>query len=269
LNIQYQNTLTTSLHRSLRLKTSIQHYKPLKMAGRPSPTKTWHNSPYPSIDLTRPELSLAGKSIVITGGGTGIGLAISKALAIAQASRLAIIGRRSEVLSKAAAEIKDLVGDKTQVLTVSADIGNKEQVDRAFEKISTEFGEKLDVLVNNAAYFTGIRPFGTETVEEWTKAVDINIKGVYFVATAFIAKAKADATIINITSARAHLPASEAAGISSYSSSKLAGSKIMDFVQAENPSLHVVDIHPGQVRETEMAAKVKGLTHVDDGMCSF
>lgn len=39
----------------------------------------------------------------------------------------------------------------------------------------------------------------------------------------------------------------------------------MDFIQAENPSLHVVEIHPGQVTETDMAAKVEGLPHIDDG----
>lgn len=183
------------------------------MAGFSSPTKTWHSSPYPSIDPNRPELSLAEKSIVITGGGSGIGLAISKALALARVSRLAIIGRRPEVLSIAAAEIRDLVGEKNQVFTISAGVGGEDQIDHAFDEISTEFGgRELGVLVNNAGYFIGVRPFGTETVEEWTKAIDINIKGVYFVATAFIAKAKADATIINISTAMVHLPASFAPG---------------------------------------------------------
>ena len=237
------------------------------MEGFLSPTNTWHDSPYPSIDPTRPELSLAGKSVVITGGGSGIGLAISKALALAGASRLAIIGRRTEVLAKAEAIIKDLVGDKTEVFTVSADVGNKEQVDRAFTEISSAFGKRaLDVLINNAGYFAGVRPFGTETVDEWNTAFNINIKGVYFVATAFIAKAKRDATIVHISTALVHLPASLRTGFTSYCATKLAGDKIMEFVQAENPSLHVVEIHPGQVAETEIARKVEGLPHIDDGM---
>ena len=106
---------------------------------------------------------------------------------------------------------------------------------------------------------------GTETVEEWTTTFDINIKGVYLVVTAFVAKARKDATIINISSGMVHLPASFRTRFS-YSSTKLAGSKIMDFVQAENPSLHVVEIHPGQVTETEMAEKLGKLSHIDDGM---
>lgn len=240
------------------------------MSGFPSPTRLWHSSTYPSIDPTRPELSLAGKSVVITGGGSGIGLAISKALARAGVSQLAIIGRRTAVLAKAEAEIKDLVGNKTKVFTFPADVGSKEQVDSSFSQISSAFGGKpLDILVNNAGYFTGVRPFGTETIDEWTTVFNINIIGVYLVANAFIGKAKKDATIVNITSGIVHLPASFRTGFSSYSSTKLAGSKIMDFIQAENPSLHVVEVHPGRVTETEMAGKVSGLPHIDDGMSAF
>lgn len=226
-----------------------------------------HNSVYPSIDPTLPSLSLAGKSVTITGGGSGIGLAISKALALALAgaSRIAIIGRRTEVLAKAEATIKDLVGDKTKVLTFSADVGNKEQLDRAFEEVWEAFGRRsFDVLVNNADYWTGVRPFGTETVDEWNQAVNVNIMGVYLVASAFIAKAKKDATIINVSNGLVHLPASFRPGFASYCSTKLAGDKIMEFVQAENPDLHVVGIHPGQVTETEMARRF-GLPHIDDG----
>ena len=120
----------------------------LTMAGFPSPTKTWY-------------ISLAGKFVIITGGGSGIGLAISKALALAGASRLAISGRRTEVLAKAEAEIKDLVGEKTKVFTFSADVGNKEQIDKAIAQIWLEFGGRVfDILVNNAGYYTGLRPIG-------------------------------------------------------------------------------------------------------------
>ena len=238
------------------------------MAGFPSPTKAWHNSSYPSIDPTLPSLSLAGKSAVITGGGSGIGLAISKAFALAGVSQLAILGRRADVLTKAASEVEKLVGGKTKVFGFSTDVGNQDQVEEAFSRIAVAFGGKLDVLVNNAGWFAGKRPFGTETVDEWTTAFNINIKGLYLVASNFIANAKADATIINISSALVQLPAIFRTEFASYSATKLAGSKIMDFIQAENPSLHVVELHPGQVTETEMASRAGGLSpHIDDGMC--
>jgi NAD(P)-dependent dehydrogenase (short-subunit alcohol dehydrogenase family) len=241
------------------------------MSQFPSPASKFHSSTYPSIDPTRPELSLAGKSVIITGGGAGIGLAISKSLALAGTSKLAIIGRRTEVLEKAKATIHELVGNKTQVFTVSADVADKSQVEKAFSQIKSEFGQPLDILVNNAGYFTGVRPLGEETVDEWTTAFNINIKGLYVVATTFIKHAKTDATLINISTGLAHLPASFRTGFSSYSSTKLAGSKIMEFIQAEYPSLHVVDLHPGQVTETEMAGKAggAGMGHIDDGMLGF
>jgi NAD(P)-dependent dehydrogenase (short-subunit alcohol dehydrogenase family) len=234
------------------------------MAPWPSPTKKWHSSSYPSIDPTLPELSLAGKCVVVTGGGSGIGLAISKALALAGASKIAIIGRRIEVLKKAAAIVKHLVGNTTQVFSVSADVGNKMQVDDAFDRIREEFGQPLDILVNNAGYYTGQRPFGTETVDEWTTAFNINIKGLYLVATAFISNAVTEAKIINISTVVAYLDAKYFPGFSSYASTKAAGTKIMEYIQAENPLLHVVDVHPGQIAETDMAGKIGIQKHVDD-----
>jgi NAD(P)-dependent dehydrogenase (short-subunit alcohol dehydrogenase family) len=241
------------------------------MAPFPSYTKEWHSTPYAAISPTRPELSLAGKSAVITGGATGIGLAISIALAEAGISKLAIIGRRSEVLSAGKTKIYSIVGNKTEVFTVSADISNQAEVDSAFSRIGAQFGQPLDLLVSNAGYFTGAKRLGTETEDEWTRAVNINIKGVYFTATAFITKAAPDATIINVSSAVAHLGV-VFPGFSSYAATKMAGSKIMQYVQQENPGMHVVDMHPGQVRETEMAQKVNsrvqgaaGRDHIDDG----
>jgi len=235
------------------------------MAPFPSATKLWHSSSYSPISPSRSELSQSGKTVVITGGGSGIGLSISQSFALAGASKIAIIGRRRGVLEKAAASIREIVGEKTKVFIVSADIGNKEQVGESFSKIRTEFGGKpLDVLVSNAGYYSGLRPFGTETVDEWQSAFDINVKGVYNVVTAFLANAVPNAALINITSGVAHIDPYP--GFSSYATTKLAGARLMECVQAEKPLLHVVNIHPGQVTETEMANKLaQGMAHIDDG----
>ena len=240
------------------------------MARWPSYTKVWHTSPYSSISPSRPELSLAGRSVVITGGGSGIGASIAQSVALAGASKIAIIGRRTQALSDISAKIKNLVGSKTQVFTFSADVANKEQVDAAFSQITTHFDENpLDILINNAGFFTGLRPLGTETVEEWTTNFDVNVKGVYLITTAFIARARPDATIINISTAITHL--SPFPGFTSYAATKLAGAKMMDYVRQENPQMFVVNVHPGQVGETDMAGKARtnedipAENHIDDG----
>jgi NADP-dependent 3-hydroxy acid dehydrogenase YdfG len=87
---------------------------------------------------------------------------------------------------------------------------------------------------------------------------------------AFIPAAKKDATIINISTAIAHL--FPFPGFSSYAATKLAGSKFLSYVEGEYPELRVVNVHPGQVTETEMAGKAKDnegsehlRAHIDDG----
>ncbi|KAH8650553.1 hypothetical protein BGZ60DRAFT_534211 [Tricladium varicosporioides] len=234
------------------------------MAPFPSFTKTWHDAPYPGISPNRPELSLVGKTAVVTGGGTGIGLAISKALAEAGVSKLAIIGRRPDILAKARADIKSLFG--THVFTVSANIANKVQVDAAFSQIKADFGKPINILVSNAGFFGGQNNVGAESDTDLSKSLDANVKGVYFVTSAFVANAATDAAIINVSTAIAHLPPFP--GFASYAATKLAGTKILEYVAGENPGMHVVDMHPGQVRETEMARKVPNSSsqadHIDD-----
>jgi NAD(P)-dependent dehydrogenase (short-subunit alcohol dehydrogenase family) len=151
-------------------------------ANWPSFIKTWHKSSYPGISPTRPEISLTGKTVIITGGGAGIGAAIAKSVAPAGASHLAIIGRRSALLSKTAADIKASTDTKTEIFPVTADLTNKEEVDKAIEQIHQEFRcRPLDILISNAGYFTDPRLLGTETVEEWTTDFGVNVKAVYLI----------------------------------------------------------------------------------------
>lgn len=236
----------------------------------PSFTKLYHHSSYSSISPTRPELSLAGKTVVVTGGGAGIGAAIAQSVALAGASKIAIIGRRHAVLDENSQKINSLVGDKTQVLTVVADVSSKEQIEQAFFQITQAFGDEgLHMLVNNAAFFTGIRPFGSESTEDWTSNFNVNVLGPYHVTTAFIANAGPKAVIVNVSSASTQI--SPVSGLSSYATTKLAGAKLMDYVQKEYPLLHVVNVHPGQVRETEgvrrgqSTGELPKVQHIDDG----
>lgn len=242
----------------------------------PSYTRTFHRTSYPSISPTRPELSLAGKTVIVTGGGTGIGAAIALSVAQAGASHLAIIGRRSAVLAKTAEKIRTATQTGTHILPVTADLANKDEVDKAIEFIHMSFGNKpLDILVPNAGFFTGIRDMGTETADEWTSNFDINVKAVVFITTAFLAKAAKNAAIINISSAVTHVSALP--GLASYAVSKSAGTKFIEYLAATYPEKRVVNVHPGQVMETDIVEKLVNQTkqdkpHIDDGefpVCAF
>ncbi|MBI2067842.1 MAG: SDR family oxidoreductase [Deltaproteobacteria bacterium] len=89
---------------------------------------------------------LKNKTILITGGGTGLGK--SMALRFAElGANLVLAGRREEVLREASTEIKN---KGAKVFFKAADVRNYDQVEAVFDAAEKEFG-KIDVLVNNAA----------------------------------------------------------------------------------------------------------------------
>jgi NAD(P)-dependent dehydrogenase (short-subunit alcohol dehydrogenase family) len=89
---------------------------------------------------------LSGKRILVTGGGSGLGLAMSRAFA-AHGAHVAIVGRSEERLRKGAREI-DPTG--AHVITHSADVRDPDAVEAAVEAIHERMGG-IDALVNNAA----------------------------------------------------------------------------------------------------------------------
>ncbi|KAK8203603.1 hypothetical protein M8818_005253 [Zalaria obscura] len=81
----------------------------------PTFTQTYHHAPYAAISPSRPELSAAGKVVVVTGGGTGIGRSIAVSFAQAGADTVAILGRREDRLKSSVAEIS-AANQKTKML---------------------------------------------------------------------------------------------------------------------------------------------------------
>src|SRR5687768_18540321 len=105
-------------------------------------TKAWHNTPYEAISTSRAELSMAGKNVLITGGGTGIGKGTAIAFAQAGAKSISILGRRLDRLqtSQEAIEHAATSGD-TRVIYEVADMTVPEQVEKAFETIVGQIGK--------------------------------------------------------------------------------------------------------------------------------
>lgn len=89
---------------------------------------------------------LAGKSVLVTGGGSGLGLSMSKKFA-ALGARVAITGRSAERLAEGAEQI-DPTGER--VFTTPCDVRDFAQVESAVAAVADHFGG-IDVLVNNAA----------------------------------------------------------------------------------------------------------------------
>ncbi|HEU5024518.1 MAG TPA: SDR family oxidoreductase [Spirillospora sp.] len=112
-----------------------------------------------------------GQVVVVTGGGSGIGLATAKRFHH-EGARVAIAGRDRERLHKAAI----LIGD--DVLTVAADVGRLQDIDLLFSTVVRELG-RIDVLFVNAG-FKGFQALQESTEEFFDAAFDVNAKGAFF-----------------------------------------------------------------------------------------
>jgi 3-oxoacyl-[acyl-carrier protein] reductase len=119
-----------------------------------------------------------GRVVVITGGGSGIGLAMASAFAN-QGDRVVIIGRNEDKLKAAAGSIG------ANCSWQRADVGQREQVEAAVGAIVRQFG-RIDVLANNAGYSRGIMPdMSLEQAERvWDEEIDANLKGAFLMSLA-------------------------------------------------------------------------------------
>jgi len=128
-----------------------------------------------------PETPLAGKVIVITGGGTGMGRALALEAAI-QGANVVITGRRPRPLEETKADMHDLIrhlGLTNQTLIVQGDASDPKYVGEMFDRIEREFG-RIDILYNNAGV-SGPVEFGSvyqeEHFEQYREAVGIHLTG--------------------------------------------------------------------------------------------
>ena len=219
----------------------------------PSLTKVWHGESYPAISPSRPELSVKGKVVAITGGASGIGSSITRAFAAGGSTKIAVMARREKnlLVTKEAIE-KEFPG--TEVLSIPTDITNKKQVDGAFAKVARTFG-KIDIFISVAGYLSTPAPVLNPEfdLDDWWHTFNTNVLGVVQSTRAFARHAAETARVLHVSTCIASIPPLEP-GVSAYAASKAASSKVFDYIALENPGLKVFNIHPGLV-ETEMSLK--------------
>jgi NAD(P)-dependent dehydrogenase (short-subunit alcohol dehydrogenase family) len=142
---------------------------------------------------------------LVTGGGTGIGRAVSLALH-ADGYSVVLAGRRAEELEKTAAQARP---PDRRMLVAPADVTKPQQVRSLFAKIKEAFG-RLDLLFNNAGVSAPPIPMEDLTFEQWTAAVDVNLTGAFLCAQEAVRMMKSQnprgGRIINNGSISAHTP---------------------------------------------------------------
>lgn len=122
--------------------------------------KQYHRKPYAAISPSRPELSQAGRTVVVTGGNSGIGYAIARNFIKASAKHVIILGRRQEVVESAAEKLSkeaDGFGSSTLVEGKVCDVASLESTAAFWEDLQRN-GVYVDVLVLNAASHTDTAP---------------------------------------------------------------------------------------------------------------
>ncbi|RAH75085.1 SDR family NAD(P)-dependent oxidoreductase [Aspergillus aculeatinus CBS 121060] len=210
-------------------------------------TKEWHTKPYAFISPSRPELSAAGKNVVITGGGSGIGNAIAVAFAQASAKSVSILGRRLETLKLGAEKITTAATEahtSTQVFYETADLRQRSAVDEALASIVSRVG-KIDIFVSNAGTLPTPGLIREYDVEDYLGGVVENIRSALNAVQGFLAVAGPDPVLLNTSSCLANI--APMPGVSGYAVSKAAVLKMIEYVAAENPYVRVVSAQPGWV----------------------
>jgi NAD(P)-dependent dehydrogenase (short-subunit alcohol dehydrogenase family) len=123
--------------------------------------------------------SLDGRVAVVTGGSSGIGQAMARALARAGA-RVVLLARDAAALEKAATALRD---EGAQCAWVSADLGDRAELDRGAREAAGAFGEP-DILVNSAA--VNLRPpLDALTPQQWDQTMAVNLTAPFLLGQRF------------------------------------------------------------------------------------
>ncbi|MXP23280.1 SDR family oxidoreductase [Gordonia sp. HNM0687] len=141
---------------------------------------------------------LAGKVVVVSGVGPGLGRSIC--LRAAAASAHVVLAARTESRLKEVAAEVDNLGGKGRTFVVPTDISDDDAVDALVSSTIAEFGQ-VDVLVNNAFALPSMKPLARTDFDQISTSLELTVLGTLRVIKAFTdALADADGAIVNINS---------------------------------------------------------------------
>ncbi|KAI1827532.1 hypothetical protein F4861DRAFT_368755 [Xylaria intraflava] len=143
--------------------------------------------------------SPAGKTVVVTGGASGLGKAIATAF-LAAGARVAVCDVNEKRLEETTAEWKQYDG---KFILTKTDITDEAAVNAFFASASSKFG-RVDMLINNAGVMDHFDPAGELSLDLWNRIIGVNLTGAYLCTKAavntFEAQTPVRGTIINICS---------------------------------------------------------------------
>jgi NAD(P)-dependent dehydrogenase (short-subunit alcohol dehydrogenase family) len=195
---------------------------------------------------------LKGRIALVTGAARGIGRGIAEVFA-AEGAHVAV--NDIDNLSQAEEVVKGIQSRGNQALAIAGDVARRSDVEPMIDRVWKELGP-IDVLVNNAGIET-IVPFLDLTDEQWTRLVDVNLRGAWLCSQVFCRRVVAErrtGSIVNIGSIQA---AKVLPGRTHYAPTKLGLEALTRNMSAEMTPLgiRINCIHPGLI-DTPMTAWV-------------
>lgn len=170
-------------------------------------------------------MKLAQQNTLITGGSQGLGRAIAEAF-VREGANVVICARGGKTLLATCEDLKKIAGLDQKILAHACDVSSESQVTELAEFALTQLG-RIDVLVNNAGVYGPMGPTESVSLDEWKRALEINLYGVLLPCRALIPQFKKNGggKIIILSGGGATNPLPN---ISSYAASKAAVVRLME-----------------------------------------
>lgn len=194
-------------------------------------------------------MSMTGKVVLITGASRGIGQAAAREFAAAGA-KVALVARGEDEIAKTAGEIGE------NAIAIPCDVSRAWEVEQAVAATVQAFG-RLDVFVGNAGMLGPMVPLFEADVEDWSRTIDVNLKGVWYGMRAAIPQmlAQGGGTVITVSSGAAHYPVEP---WSAYCASKAGAHMLTRQAHLEygEKGIRTLGLSPGTVA-TQMQRDIK------------
>ncbi len=191
----------------------------------------------------REDYPLEGRTVLVTGGSRGLGLALAREAA-AQGARVAICGRDADALERASSALERIEVD---VMAVECDVRDRAKVQAMISAVTRRMGP-VDVLINNAGVIE-VGPAETMAVEDYEEAMATNFWGMLYPTLEVIPgmRSRGGGRIANITSIGGKLGIPH---LLPYSASKFAAVGFSQGLRAEltREGIKVVTVVPGLMR---------------------
>jgi NAD(P)-dependent dehydrogenase (short-subunit alcohol dehydrogenase family) len=198
--------------------------------------------------------SVEGRTAVITGASSGIGLGLCHAFSRAGANVVGI----SRSAKASAPLLADFEGKRGAIVAIDADVTREGEVVQVVESAAKSFGP-LDVLINNAGMVVE-RPTLEATLDDWNRQIGTNLTGPFLLSKAFVPHMAArGGSIINISSVAAFRAMRKLAAYAASKAGLIQLTRVMA-LELSKKAIRVNTIVPGYIR-TPMNGKFLDSDH--------